>query len=340
MYWLYWVFISIVTLASFIVGIAFITALRTENPVGFQVGFTTDSKGQHFPIGIFYPTKAQTYPTTLVGTVLLSVARDAPVTGSNLPLIVFSHGNGGGVQSHADLALALASAGYIVAIPQHTGDNFSDQSEFGTESWLHQRSDEYHASVDYMLNDWSGHKQIDPARIGAFGFSAGGFTVLTAIGAQPDLGSIAKHCAESPEFVCDLLQQVNSPLLHDNLLASNTVFSSDPRIRSAVIAAPGLVFTMAPNGLNNINIPVQLWHGDKDNNVPYDTNIQPILNALGPKVEFHSVVGAGHFSFLIPCGLFSPPQICSEQGGFDRKSFHTDMNARVINFFEKNMGKP
>lgn len=340
MHWLYWAVIIVVTLVSFIAGIAVITALRTENPVGFQVGFTTDSKGQRFPIGIFYPTKSQTYPTTLVGTIVLNVARDATVTGNNLPLVVFSHGNGGGVQSHADLALELANAGYIVAIPQHTGDNYSDQSAFGTESWLSQRSDEYHATVDYMLNDWLNHQQIDPTRIGAFGFSAGGFTVLTAIGAQPDIGSIAKHCIESPEFVCDLLQQANSPLLNGNLPTKSPVFSSDPRIKAAVLAAPGLVFTMAPDGLNNINIPVQLWYGNKDNNVPYTSNIQPILNALGSKVEFHSIVGAGHFSFLIPCGLFSLPQFCSEQGDFDRKSFHTDMNASVIEFFEKNIKKP
>ncbi len=340
MNWLYLVFTLLIILVSSVVGIAFITALRTEHPVGFQVGFTTSSNGPRFPIGILYPTQGQPRPTTLLGPILLNVARDAPVIGGNLPLVVFSHGNGGGIQSHADLALALANAGYIVAIPQHTGDNYSDQSAFGTKSWLSQRSDEYRATIDYMLNDWPGHEQIDATRVGAFGFSAGGFTVLTAIGAQPDLRLLAKHCVETPEFVCDLLRQINSPLLNSDSLAINPVFSPDPRIKAAVIAAPGLVFTMVPNGLQDIHVPIQLWHGDRDNNVPYATNIQPILNVLDPFVEFHSIDGAGHFSFLIPCGLLAPREICAEQGSFDRKSFHKDMNASVIKFLEKNMEKP
>lgn len=340
MAWLYWILIMIVILASSLVGIALSIAIYSENPVGFQVGITTDSNGQSFPIGIWYPTQARPYPTTLIGPVLMSVARDAPITGSNLPLVVISHGNGGGIQSHADLALALANAGFIVAVPQHTGDNFSDQSAFGSEFWLSRRNDEFRTTIDYMLKDWAGHDHIDPKHIGAFGFSAGGFTVLTSIGARPNLHMIAKHCSETPEFVCDLLQQVKSPLLEENLSTINTTFLPDPRIKVAVVAAPGLVFTMTPSGLKDIQVPVQLWYGDKDNKVPYATNIQPILDALETRVEFHLVAGAEHFSFLTPCGLPMPSEICREQGQFDRKSFHTDMNKSIITFFEINMEAP
>jgi len=339
MEWIYWTLALIIILASFIAGGAFLTALRTEHPVGFQVDFITAPNGQRFPVGIFYPTQAQPRPTTWIGMILLNVARGAPISGDNLPLIVISHGNGGGIQSHADLALSLAGAGYIVAIPQHTGDNYGDQSAFGTEFWLSRRSEEYHETVDHMLNGWAGHERIDPTRIGAFGFSAGGFTVLTAIGAQPDLRLIAGHCADTPEFVCELLQRIGSPLLNNASAAMNSVFRFDARIKAAVIAAPGLGFTLGQNGLKNVHVPVQLWHGAQDDHVPYASNIQPILNALGTRAEFHPVAGAGHFSFLVPCGLLAPAKLCREQGNFDRKVFHQDMNASVINFFEKHLEK-
>ena len=335
-----WMFIVVIILVGGLVAAAFLTALRTERPVGFQVVIATDPDGQRFAIGVWYPTQAQPLPTTLVGPVLMNVARDASVSGSDLPLVVISHGNGGGIQSHADLALALANAGYIVAAPQHTGDNFSDQSAVGSVSWLSRRASEFQATVDYMLNDWQSHNQIDPERIGAYGFSAGGFTVLTAVGAQPDLRLIAKHCAEAPEFVCDLLRQVKSPLLNTDTPLTDAAFSPDLRIKAAVVASPGLVFTLVPNGFGNVRIPIQLWHGDKDENVPYVTNIQPILDALGSRVEFHSVSGAGHFSFLVPCGLLVPPAICSEQGQFNRKAFHTDMNTSIIEFFENAQKNP
>jgi predicted dienelactone hydrolase len=316
------------------------TALRTEHPVGFQVFQITNAEEQPFTAGVWYPTQSHPWPTTLLGTVLMDVARDAPISGSDLPLVVISHGNGGGPASHADLALALANAGYVVVAPMHSGDNYMDQSAVGSNLWLSGRMRELRTTVDYMLKNWQGHDQIDPERIGAFGYSAGGFTVLTAVGAQPDLSAVAKHCTDSPEFVCELLHDIKSPLLSLDTPISEDAFVPDVRIKAAVIAAPGLAFTMVPNGLDNVQVTIQLWDADNDIKVPYATNTKPIREALGSNVEFHSVSGAGHFSFLAPCGLLAPPEICSDQGQFDRQAFHADMNTRVIEFFEKTLKNP
>jgi predicted dienelactone hydrolase len=270
----------------------------------------------------------------------MNVARNAPIAGDERPLVVISHGNGGGPASHADLALALADAGYVVAAPMHTGDNYADQSAFGTVTWLSGRTSEIHATIDYLLEEWPGHARINPERIGAFGFSAGGFTVLTAVGAQPDLRNIATHCAAMSEFVCDLLQQVKSPLLKAQTPPMGATFLPDARIKAAVVAAPGLGFTLAPHGLDQVRAPIQLWSADDDNNVPSATNTEPVRAALGSRVEFHTVADAGHFAFLTPCGLLAPPALCSDPQGFDRKAFHRQMNASIIAFFEKNMNPP
>jgi len=188
-----------------------------------------------------------------------------------------------------------------------------------------------------MLKNWQGHDAIDPERIGAFGFSAGGFTVLTAVGAQPDLRIVAKHCAESPEFACDVLRYAKSPLLNTETPKMADAFLADVRIKAAVVAAPGLGFTMGPNELASVRVPIQLWSGDKDGKVPYATNAKLVREGLGSRVEFRSVPGAGHFSFLIPCGVLKPPDICSDPAHFDREAFHTNMNASVVAFFERNL---
>lgn len=340
MKWFRRVFIVIVVFACGVVGYAVLTAQRTDHAIGFETIQTTAAQGKPFAVGVWYPTQAQPLPTTLLGVTLMDVARDAPISGDALPLIVISHGNGGGPASHVDLALALANAGYVVAAPMHTGDNYANQSAVGSVSWLPERTREIHATIDYVLNTWQGHDRINPERIGAFGFSAGGFTVLTAIGAQPDLGSIATQCAESPEFVCELLRSVNSPLLNTDTPMMGDAFAPDSRIKAAVVAAPGLAFTMVPHGLDNVRVPIQLWSADNDINVPSATNSDLVHKALGSRVEFHSVAGASHFSFLTPCGLVAPPDFCSDQGEFDRKAFHTSMNSNVLAFFEKNMGNP
>jgi predicted dienelactone hydrolase len=317
------------------------TALRSDKPVGFQLVQVPDGAGGGFPAGVWYPTAASPRPTTLIGLQLMSVAPDAAVAGKDLPLVVISHGNGGGPGSHADLAMALAAAGYVVAAPMHPGDNFLDQSALATPGWLPERSRQLRLATDYLLAAWPGHDRIDAARVGAYGFSAGGFTVLTAVGARPDLGLIPGHCARQPEFVCDLLRQAKSPLLPASsagVPAVHAVFQADPRIRAAVVAAPGLGFTMAGQGLAQVGVPVQLWSADDDANEPYATNAGAVRAGLGPHVEFHAVPGARHMSFLAPCGPIGPPAFCAESGKFDRKVFHASMNASVIDFFNRNLG--
>lgn len=134
MKWFRWVGIVILTLICGLAGYAMMTALHTEHPVGFQIIQITDAEGHPFAAGVWYPTQSRPWPTTLLGVTLMDVARNAPVSGSDLPLVVISHGNGGGPASHADLALALANAGYIAVAPMHAGDNYADQSSVGSIS--------------------------------------------------------------------------------------------------------------------------------------------------------------------------------------------------------------
>lgn len=337
MKWIRRVLATLVVLACMFAGAALLGALRTEHPVGFQVARAIGADGTPFPIAVWYPTSAHPWPTTLLGPLLMDVAADGPILGQDLPLVVISHGNGGGPGSHADLALALADAGYVVAAPMHAGDNYSDQSAVGTEWWLSGRLRQFRTTVDYMLEAWQGRDRIDRQRVGAFGFSAGGFTVLAAIGGQPDLRIIPAYCRESREFACELLRYVNSPLLKPDAAAVGEAFLPDARIRAAVIAAPGLGFTFEPNQLSDVTVPVQLWSADRDVNVPYASNTGRVREGLGSRADFHSVPGAGHFSFLAPCGLLRPPGVCADPARFDRKAFHASMNASVVAFFDAHL---
>ena len=329
--------IVIVALLAAVVAFALANALRTTHPVGFQMVGVPDAGQAPIAVGVWYPTQASPRPTTVLGLNLLSVAPDAPVAGMGLPLIVMSHGNGGGPGGHADLALALAESGFVVAAPMHTGDNYLDQSAVGSAAWLPDRNRHIRATIDHMLKVWPGHAQVNADRIGMFGFSAGGFTALTAIGGEADLRRIASHCAASPEFACRLLSDSNSALMRPENVPPASAFVRDARIKAAVVAAPGLGFTFAPDGLATVTAPVQLWSGQQDVIVPEATNTALVGRSLGTRAELHSVPDAGHFSFLVPCGLLRPPAFCSDAGGFDRAAFHASMNAAVVGFFKKNL---
>jgi len=325
-----WIFGAIALLAVAVVAVVVLqvaTGLRPSRPVGFQLVHVPDKNGPPLNLAVWYPTEAGSRPA-LLGLTVQFVANDAPVDGTSLPLVVISHGNGGGPGSHADTALALASAGFVVAAPMHTGDNYADQSAVGTPDWLVARSRHVPIVIDYLLTTWPDHARIDASKIGMFGFSAGAFTALTTIGGIPDLTLIADHCARTPELVCQLWKPKGTEV------PKAESFARDPRVKAAVIAAPGYGFTFVPSGLAKVAVPVQIWSGAIDNNVPTATNAGPVQAALGAKADLRVVTGAGHFSFLVPCGLIGPPLLCRDAKGFDRKLFHESFNQEIVRFFQ------
>lgn len=307
-----------------------------EKPIGFQFAAATDTDGQTVRVGVWYPADAQTSTSTRGEPNLMGAIQNAPVAGKRLPLVVISHGNGGGMTSHIDLAMALARAGYVVAAPMHPGDNFQDPSSSGLPTLYSGRNRQLRLTIDHMLTKWQRHDVIDAEKVGAFGLSAGGFTVLTVAGAQPDMRLVPKHCSQSPEFICEVLRHYKSPLLNDDSPAAEPMQAS-PNVKAIVVAAPGLGFTLTPAAMAGVKVPVQVWTGEKDDKVPYVTNARFVIEALGTKVESHSVPNAGHLSFLAPCGPTKVPEVCSDPEGFDRTAFHATMNAEVVRFFDTHL---
>ncbi|HET7605044.1 MAG TPA: dienelactone hydrolase family protein [Sphingomicrobium sp.] len=304
------------------------TAIEPSRPVGFQRLAIADPGHPAIAAGVWYPTRAKP-GFMLLGSGGQRVATDAPVDGDRLPLVVFSHGTAGSAVSHADTAIALAEKGFIVIAPTHPGDTFEAASDI--EPWLMNRTRHVQKTIDAALTSWSGRQHVDPRRIGIFGFSAGATTGLIAIGGTPDLSRIWTECASRPEFICKttLPQQYKD--------RAPTTWPSDSRIRAAVLAAPGLGFAFDPAGLSRVTIPVQLWAGTADDTVPLASNAGHLARLLGPKAEMHAVPRAVHFSFLMPCGLLGPGELCNDPDGFDRATFHRQFNADVVQFFSSTL---
>jgi predicted dienelactone hydrolase len=324
-----------VVLTLLVVGataVLFLRAEKPEHPVSFAQVVIQDPQDKPLDVGIWYPTDARP-GLSFIGLSAQRVAKNGTVVGRSLPLIVISHGNGGLLSSHSDTALALASAGFVVAAVTHTGDNAEDQTYVGTPRWLIDRPRHIHLVLDYMLNEWSAQNQLDRAHVGMFGFSAGGFTTLVSIGGIPDLARISSHCEMQPEFACSLWKQLPSASV------PATAWAHDPLITAAVIAAPGYGFAFEPDGLSQVTAAVQLWNGTDDHNVPYGTN-EAVVRRLMPKPpEYHAVPDAGHFSFLAPCPSWLIPLICEDAKGFDRVAFHRDFNHSVIEFYQKQLAR-
>lgn len=292
----------------------------------------------------FAATASQTTPGTVAFTPL--TIRDAEASieigiwtspdnapAAPRPLVVLSHGNGGDLRGHEDTARALAAAGFVVAALTHTGDNWRDQSR-ATDVALRPR--QLHRLIDFMVAEWAGRAGVDPERIGAFGFSAGGFTVLTAAGGEPDLGKVAEHCRAHPGFYDCRLIAAHS--IDQGVSTGQTVWTHDARIKAIVVAAPALGFAFAPDGLAGITQPVQLWQAGNDQILPAPFYVEPVRDALPRRPEFHRVPTAGHFDFLPPCSPqleANAPMICAATPGFDRAAFHGTFNREIVRFFRE-----
>ena len=251
------------------------------------------------------------------------------------PLIVISHGNGGDFRSHHDTATALAKAGFVVVALTHTGDNWRDQSR-ATD--LVGRTRQLSVVIDYMTRDWSARDGIDADRIGAFGFSAGGFTVLAAAGGDPDLSRLADHCRANPGFYdCRLIGQ-HAGTMKDGAAAPR--LPHDARIKALAVAAPALGFTFTKEGLSRVTQPVQLWQAGADQILPAPFYVEPVRDALPVTPEYRRVEGAAHFDFLPPCSpqlAAAAPMICTPTPGFDRAAFHETLNREMIRFFKTHL---
>ncbi|UWU95357.1 alpha/beta fold hydrolase [Bradyrhizobium sp. CB1015] len=252
-------------------------------------------------------------------------AKDCPVTGAKLPLVIYSHGRGGFFGQQHDTAEALADAGFIVAAINHPGDTFSDSSRRDTLSVWGSRPADIVRLLDFLLNDWKDRAAIDPARVGFVGFSLGGATGLVLMGTTPDFARVASLCKETTG-VCAQLHNGETP----------PEPIRDSRIRAAVIVDPAPA-TLTRENLALVKVPFQFWRSQFGGpGVGDGTGNARVAESLPGKPETH-VVPAGHYAFLAPCPAdlaAAVPRICTDvPAGFDRAGFHRDFNAAVVQFF-------
>lgn len=306
---------------------AFCLLATSAKAAGLQfIDIPADAGGQALTGAVWYPC-ARPPSDIRVGLVALTAAKDCPVSGNKLPLIMISHGFGGKFTSHRDTAAALADAGFVVVAINHPVDSGPDMGRACTSAVLTERPHDIKRLIDYMADAWSDRATLDLEKIGLFGFSRGGYTGLVVVGARPDLGTGFAIC-RSGERPGDI---------------PSGAFVHDPRVRAAVIADPGYSPMFTRDSLRNVTVPIQLWASQfsEDDGVGVTADyVMTVGRNLPSKPDYHSVAGAGHFAFLAPCPTALAtnfPQLCMDRAGFDRVAFHREFDAAVLAFFRESL---
>ena len=313
-----------------LVAFAFALTATLAQAAGFRfIEVPADAEGPGLNGAIWYPC-SEPPGTIVLGPYSLTVAKDCPISGDKLPLIVVSHGRIGSFLNLYDVAETLADAGFIVAAVNHPGDTSSDKSRSDDLSAFVERPADIRRLVGYMLGASAAAPKIDPDRIGFLGFSRGGYTGLVLIGANPDWAKVSELCQQSSLHVCEQIRRKEFP---------TQPLAHDPRIKAAVIADPlgGLFFTA--ESLSAVTTPVQLWASELGGDGVTQASVAAVNQNLPAKHEYHLVPNSAHFAFIIcpPALAKAVPEICTDAPGFDRTVFHKQFSAEVLSFFRSEL---
>lgn len=306
---------------------------------------------------VWYPADAgaRTQPQLIppVGPAIFyaaAAAPEAPMAASprKFPLILLSHGTGGTAQSIAWFATALAARGYIVAAVNHPGNNaIEPHTVQGFMLWW-LRANDLSAVLNDLLTDPTFGPRIDRARIGAAGFSLGGYTMFELAGAKTSLAHFEETCRAKPEQV-----SCKAPPEFPDLLAESTALAaSDPayakaqrrarasyrdrRIRAVFTMAPALGPAFTPAMLKAIAIPVAIVAGADDSIVPVDANAKYYAAQIPRAALTLLPGGVDHYTFLDECtpeGVSAVPQLCADRPDVDRAAVHNQAIDLAAKFF-------
>jgi predicted dienelactone hydrolase len=246
------------------------------------------------------------------------------------------------------LARGLASGGYVVAGVNHPGNNALE--EYTPEGFLiwWERARDLTRAIDMLLQDPALGSVIDPKRMGATGFSLGGYTMFEIAGGRTDPALFQKFCrsgqaegcADPPEFPnlfarWTQLESTNEEFR--NVIRQAGRSYRDLRIRGIFAIAPALGPAFVPDTLRDITVSVAIVAGTEDRIVPVGPNAQRLAQ-LTPRASLTLIPGAAHYTFLASCtdfGVQAQPQLCTDAVGVNREAIHQRTVDAAKQFFEK-----
>ncbi|MBL9200315.1 MAG: alpha/beta hydrolase [Opitutaceae bacterium] len=231
-----------------------------------------------------------------------------PAPGSPAPIIVWLHSGGwySGGRGNGGPARAWVRRGYAVAAVAY---RFSSDAVFPAQIEDCQRAIRW-------LRAHAKQHGLDPARIGVWGYSAGGHlaallaTAPEAFPAPPDdphravSPAVAAACAQAAPT--DLAAWDRQALPEANVIA-NAPDSMVARLLGATPAAAPAAAARASavTHLSRATAPVFLVHGDRDRAVPPAQSVafHAELRAAGVESVLHLVPGGGHADETFTRGL-------------------------------------
>lgn len=254
------------------------------------------------------------------------------------PLVILSHGSGGEYSNHTWLIDSLVENGFIVAALNHPMNTTRDNTDEGVISVWHRPSD-ISVLLDYLLKDSNWVDVIDENRVGAAGFSSGGYTVLALAGAIYDPELMSAYCTSQERSKdCELVTDSSNVDFRDS-----SASYKDERIKSVFSMAPAVGSAITKESLTEIELPVFII-ASKD-----DELVSPKYGAIRyaeniPLSDLVLLPSGGHFIFL-ECNAITTVvdwfnrelDLCGTKFSVDRDEIRKMVSAKAVSFFYDNL---
>ncbi len=323
---------------------------------GWNLGATQLPQADGGETTVFYPTQAAE-SAVQQGPFTLAWAQDAAPAAGQHRLVVISHGSGGSPWVHTDLARSLVAAGFVVAVPQHHGDNFRDASSPGPVSWA-KRPQEVSEAINRVAADPRLGPGLQLDAVGVFGGSAGGHTALSMAGGVWSASRFRDHClqhiAQDFSSCVGFITRLDGGLLDGpkRWLAQRVIAwrfgddspqqHSDARVKAVVAMVPFAAdFELA--SLAQPRVPLGLVLAAKDVNQVPRFHGEAVRQACAPRcqVVMHLADG-GHGAMLSPLPPLPPGslahQLLGDPPGFDRATTLPRLHQQIASFFSQHLG--
>ncbi len=268
---------------------------------------------RELPLRVWYPADpgSGAEPARYAVAGVIDITADAldapPVTEDpNLPFVIYSHGNGGEGLLAYPFGELMASHGWILVGPNHTGNTAlelaSGMGDPGALVALNRPLD-ISAIIDEFESglggdDLEGKAGVDLG-VFLFGHSFGGYTTFTAGGADVDYDSLAADCQGMSSETCDV---INDP----NVAAVYRAGFGDSRIVALAPQAPALV-AIADGELASLGIPTMLMTGRLDRTTTQEESAEPSWAGIDHPDDLWVEMPLGaHYSFITVCHDLTP----------------------------------
>lgn len=222
------------------------------------------------------------------------------------PVVVISHGFNSDRTTYAYLAEHLASHGYVVVMPEHSGSNGQQIADLlrGRAQNVIDRTEFIDRPLDisYILDqlekssipDARFKGSLNLSKVGILGHSYGGYTALVLAGATPNFEQLRQACTAELDSTlnvslvlqCQALQTPEQP-----------IDLADTRIQNVIAISPIGSNLFGQSGYQNINIPVMIISGGGDTIAPaLLEQIQPFTWLTTPEKRLVLINNGTHFS--------------------------------------------